>query len=245
MKKNLIICLFILTTISLFGNVFITEKSFLINLSRPKTQEFDLINNGTSPVRVQISTRKPSDLKDDDSYLGEYIKIYPSMVVIPAKGKRKVRFAVRAPKSLKDGEYRAILFYKTLLSDKEKKNLVNESSIRFSIETGVQIFGRKGQFKTGLKVLNKKIKTTPKNVIVSADLSNNGNFSTNFYVTTILYSGSRKLGSSKPQKIGIFKNGVETFKFEASKNKIKNKVTSAVLNIVSDDKKFKRAYVIK
>ncbi len=146
-------------------------------IDRPISKEVTIINNTNKPTRIQIDLQIDEDYKDYD--LSKYIKVYPKVISLPAKGRRVVRFRVTPTKGMLDGEYKTYMYFKELPKERTKADILKESNtiddgkigvnLSFLTNMGISIYGRKGELIQGIEILESKI-TEDKNKIKSLDI---------------------------------------------------------------------------
>ena len=168
---GIIILNLVLLTYS-YAGFSVVRPSFGLSLDKPKTREQLIINTGDRNLRVKIYAEKPMGLKDESLYMGEWIKVYPRFVTIPANGKKKVRFIARPPKNLEDGEYRCMLYYEEIRKEDEK-----QESRGFKLRVGTPIYGRSGDLTYTAEYSGLKFKKTEKGYTLSGMDENTGNTS--------------------------------------------------------------------
>lgn len=89
--------------------------------------------------------------------LTPYLQFSPRELQVPATDNRRVRFIVRFPPSLPDGEYRAMLFTENLEATiQEEPGKTNGVIFRTAIvpRVGVAVYVRKGNISSNVSVVN-------------------------------------------------------------------------------------------
>ena len=153
-----------------YAGFSVIKPSFGIALDRSKTQEQLIMNTGNKNLRIKIYAEKPVNLKDDKLYMGDWVKVYPRYVTIPANGKKRVRFIVKPPKDqdISDGEYRCILYY---------EEIKQKGDQGFSLRVGTPVYGRTGKLIYRAEYDRLRIKKTEAGYRLSGIAQNIGNTS--------------------------------------------------------------------
>ncbi|MFT5721318.1 MAG: P pilus assembly chaperone PapD [Motiliproteus sp.] len=175
----------------------VTRTSIGVDLDRPVTKETTLINQGNKPVRVRVDFEKPQWAKDK-YYLGDQLVAYPKIVVLPPRGKIKVKIAPRIKKELQDGEYVALL----VLKEMPPRN--TDSQVTVLMNLGIPYYGRKGQLETGLDFDGLRIEKTDSGYDLLGTAMNTGNFSYSLEIDVKLYKND-KLIKEQSFKQGFFR----------------------------------------
>lgn len=180
LKKTAIgILYFLLTLMSYAFNFSVAPTRFEISLDKVNTNEITLINNTTSPMRLE------SFLENAPGYekysLNNYIKLYPKMVAIKPGGKQVVRFRVKPEASMTSGEYKSYVVFKEipLKENKEEKMGKVDAQIKMITEVGISIYGYYGEINraTNISNLNVMYNLKSSNLKITADSNSKGNSS--------------------------------------------------------------------
>jgi len=166
---GIIVLNLILLTYS-YAGFSVIRPSFGITLDRAKTQEQLIMNTGDKNLRIKIYAEKPTNLKDEKLYMGDWIKVYPRYVTIPANGRKKVRFIVKPPKNqhIADGEYRCVLYY---------EEIKQKGAEGFSLRVGTPIYGRIGNLTYTAEYNKLNLKKTKRGYRLGGLVENTGNTS--------------------------------------------------------------------
>jgi hypothetical protein len=164
------------------NNFAVAPTRVFIDLSKPKTESFILLNNGdetirieTTPIYFPVDSKEmnngkainPKTAVNDD--LSSYIRVSPRLISIQPGEQRAVRISVRPPEGLKEGEYRAhILFHMVEVAQtiNQKLNAQNKSigmQLSFKLETAVSVIGKIGNGPPKINSdcsINKNVKMT-------------------------------------------------------------------------------------
>lgn len=180
LKKTTIgILYFLLTLMSYAFNFSVAPTRFEISLDKVNTNEITLINNTTSPMRLE------SFLENAPGYekysLNNYIKLYPKMVAIKPGGKQVVRFRVKPEASMTSGEYKSYVVFKEipLKENKEENSGKVDAQIKMITEVGISVYGYYGDINKGTNISNLKLSYNGKSSLlkIMADSDSKGNSS--------------------------------------------------------------------
>jgi hypothetical protein len=155
-----------------YAGFSVVKPSFGVSLDRPKTQEQIIMNTGDKPLKVKIYAEKPLDLKDEKLYMGDWVKVYPRYVTIPANGRKRVRFILRPSDGIEDGEYRCILYYEEV-----RGNEVAQDGLGFKLRVGTPIYGRFGNLMYAAEYRELKFEELEEGYKLSGKVENTGNTS--------------------------------------------------------------------
>lgn len=170
---------FLMGLMSYAFNFSVAPTRFEIVLDKVNTNEITLINNTTSPMRLE------SFLESAPGYekysLNDYIKLYPKMVAIKPGSKQVVRFRVKPEAGMEAGEYKSYVVFKEIPL-KESLNIESgsvDAQIKMITEVGISIYGYYGEINKGTNISNLKITYDSKtsNLKVTADSDSKGNSS--------------------------------------------------------------------
>lgn len=148
MKKIILIfILAIFSTLSYSLNFSIAPTKFEVDLNKRETQEAFIINNTSSPLRIEVYLDTLEGYEEKN--LNSNIVIFPKKVSVRPGGKQTVRFRVKDIENLKDGEYKSLLVFKEIPKDikttgtNKSDEIITEFS--FITELAVRIIGVKGE----------------------------------------------------------------------------------------------------
>lgn len=114
MKNILLTFLFI--SVYAMGSFQLAPPIQEIDLKARRSGELYVINETDKPIRIKIYAKKPADQKNEQLYLGEWMVIYPQLLYLKPKSKRSVRYGMRVPNGIEDGEYRGEIVFEQLPS---------------------------------------------------------------------------------------------------------------------------------
>ena len=179
-KKSLIATLFFLiATMSYAFNFSVAPTRFEIVLDRVNTNEITLINNTTSPMRLESFLETAPEYEKYS--LNEHIKLYPKMIAIKPGGKQIVRFRIKPEGNMEAGEYKSYVVFKEIpLKDLETQAGSGVAAqIKMITEVGISVYGYYGEINKGTNISNLKISYDSKtsNLKVTADSDSKGNSS--------------------------------------------------------------------
>lgn len=173
------IIFFLMGLTSFSFNFSVAPTRFEIILDKINTNEITLINNTTSPMRLE------SFLESAPGYerysLNEYIKLYPKLVAIKPGSKQVVRFRVKPNSAMEAGEYKSYVVFKEIpLKDTMNKNDGKvDAQIKMITEVGISIYGYYGEINraTNISNLNVMYNLKSSNLKITADSNSKGNSS--------------------------------------------------------------------
>ncbi|MGL4641715.1 MAG: fimbria/pilus periplasmic chaperone [Cetobacterium sp.] len=179
-KKSLLaIMFFLIATIGYAFNFSVAPTRFEIVLDKVNTNEITLINNTTSPMRLESFLESAPEYEKYS--LNDHIKLYPKMIAIKPGGKQIVRFRVKPEGAMESGEYKSYVVFKEI----PLKEAIGESGsgvdaqIKMITEVGISIYGYYGEINKGTNISNLKISYDSKssNLKIVADSDSKGNSS--------------------------------------------------------------------
>ena len=174
-----------------FAQISAIPTRFVFSIDRPATNELTLMNRSTQPARAEIEIASATG-QPEEHYMGKWTVVYPPVVSIPPQQRRTVRFSVRPPANLKDGEYRAMLLVKnmpqTIRTNKPGAEPDSVSvGIPFSLTLGISLDGKFGKIEHKGQIDKVTIEKNNDSVLVKGVFINKGNahlkmnFQTNIY----------------------------------------------------------------
>lgn len=202
-----------------YAGFSVIKPSFGITLDRTKTQEQLIMNTGNRNLRIKIYTEKPANLKDEALYMGDWVKVYPRYVTIPANGRKRVRFIVKPPKNrnITDGEYRCVLYYE------EIKQKGDEG---FSLRVGTPIYGRTGNLTYAAEYEKLKLNKIQKGYNLNGVVKNTGNTSFSLRAEIKFYDKKNTLLKKTDKKVAsLFRGSAKNIAIELKEVKKTSKVT--------------------
>ncbi|MGL5124967.1 MAG: fimbrial biogenesis chaperone [Fusobacteriaceae bacterium] len=122
-----------------FFRTSVAPGVFDVSLDRPVTEEIIVVNNSNEPIRLKVYTGKDTDTESED-YLGEWVRVFPRTLSIDGQSERRVKFSVRPPKDIQNGEYKGLIFIEELPEVVEGK-----SSLTLAGRHGLTVYGTKGK----------------------------------------------------------------------------------------------------
>ena len=166
----------------------ISPTRFEFSLNKRFTNFFTLTNLSESSLRVRVYARfievsennKLVEKVGHPHDLSRWMVFNPRQLTIRAKQKRTIRFSVRSPRDLEDGEYRGVIFFEQLPTrtvsdptDLSKKTL--QLKLTLKTRVGVTLYGMKGEPKTDLAFEHIRVSAGAKGVRISNSIENKGN----------------------------------------------------------------------
>ncbi|MGL5053817.1 MAG: fimbria/pilus periplasmic chaperone [Cetobacterium sp.] len=176
-KRVIGILFFILASMSYAFNFSVAPTRFEIGLEKINTNEITLINNTTSPMRLESFVEVAPGYEKHS--LNEHIKLYPKMISIKPGGKQIVRFRVKPEAGMQSGEYKSYVVFKEIPLKNistEKSDKVN-AQIKMITEVGISVYGYYGEINRGTNISNLNISYSASTLKVTADSDSKGNSS--------------------------------------------------------------------
>lgn len=193
MTKGLFIficSLFSLTTYASGTSFLVAPTSAEIDLKKPNTVSFVVVNNGDNRIRVSASPiffpvgskfMPPMESivneKEDRDDLSKYMVVSPKVVSLKSGERRTIRVSIRPSVELSEGEYRAHVLFSTIdiersasVRRKKKDGDGFSMSMSFKTETGVVIYGSKGKGSSKMDAKCYLIKDKTKIKIINSGL---------------------------------------------------------------------------
>lgn len=149
MKKFLIFIFQIFIFITSYClNFSIAPTNFNLKLEKDKTQEVYVINNTSTPLRIETYVE---DIKGFEEYgLKDGMTIFPKIISIKPGVRGIVRFRIKEENFKEDGEYRSLLIFKEIpknikthdIEEKEvstKLDFITEIAVPVSVIKGESI----------------------------------------------------------------------------------------------------------
>ncbi|MGL4977339.1 MAG: fimbria/pilus periplasmic chaperone [Cetobacterium sp.] len=178
MRQKLTVILFVLITIMGYAfNFSVAPTRFEIGLEKINTNEITLINNTSSPMRLESFVENAPGYEKYS--LNEHIKLYPKMIAIKPGGKQIVRFRIKPESNMESGEYKSYVVFKEIplkINSSEKNDKVN-AQLKMITEVGISIYGYYGEVIKGTNISNLKIEYKHSTLRTSADSNSTGNSS--------------------------------------------------------------------
>lgn len=246
LRRILLGCLALGMSTFLYGiELLISPTGFYIDLDRNSTQEIIVENPGTDKVRAEIGFEKPEDTKSD-SYMGEWIKVYPKILNLKPGESKKVRFTVKKPKDISEGEYKTMIIFDEKKPQIQKQQIVKngeifDTEVLVNLRIGIEAYGKVGKRISTAKLHNLTFKKNKEKAKLSLDLSATGNaFPLIFHRTEFLDRNNKVIGIKEErierypkQQRNIFEKDIQDIPTDAVKAKvtIKEKESEEILAV--------------
>jgi P pilus assembly chaperone PapD len=166
----------------------VSPTRFEFSLDKRFTNFFTVINLSKDSLRMRVYASF-IEVTDDNQIvekkghpydLAPWIVINPRQITLRSRQKRTIRFSVRSPKELQDGEYRGVIFFEELparIPVGAEKQKPKELRLQLQLKTriGATLYGMKGEPQSQLTVVESRASRTPKGLLISSFIENNGN----------------------------------------------------------------------
>lgn len=154
----------------------VAPHRFVFRLDQSNAQEAVVTNISDRPVKFKIYAEMAQN-QAQDQYLGDWVIIFPRLVSLNPGDQKVIRFSTRPPKNIKDGEYRAYLYFEELYekSDEpvESENLVVDFQLLTKI--GVNIYGQYGSIRHNGELKGVVTKCVENELVIQGNFENQGN----------------------------------------------------------------------
>lgn len=216
-NTRLLFLLLILMTFSCqcHAQISAMPTRFVFKIDRPVTNELTLMNRSNSPARAEISIASASG-QLEEHYLGKWIVVYPPVISIPPQQRRTVRFSVRPPADLAEGEYRAMILVKNqsqTMAAKQQESEENSVSIGIpiSLTLGLSLYGQFGKLEHKGHIDKVAITQNDNNLVVNGVFINQGNAHLNMNTQTNLFDQQGNKISETSSKLVVQRNSEKVF----------------------------------
>lgn len=173
----------------------VSPTRFEFSLERRFTDFFNVTNNSGDALRLRITTAfidfdpggKLIERKDSPYDIAPWIVLNPRRITLAPGEKRVVRFTIRPPDGLKEGEYRTVVFFEEQpLRPEERKAEGTGFQISLLTRLGVTIYGRVGASAPDLTLEQPSALLEPQQVLLKGVLRNAGTAHSTFDVLATL-----------------------------------------------------------
>jgi len=207
-----------------FAQISAIPTRFVFKIDRPATNELTLMNQSSQPARAEIKIASATG-QPEEHYLGKWVVVYPPVVSIPPQQRRTVRFSVRPPADLKEGEYRAMLLVKnmpqTLKTNKSDTAPDSVSiGIPFNLTLGISLYGQLGKLEHKGHVDKITIAKNSDSLVVSGVFINQGNAHLKMSVQTNLYNAQGNKLNEHTSQLVVQRDSEKTFEHRVKLAKV-------------------------
>ena len=178
-KVLLIICIVFLLVgiISQLGRAGLTvaPRRFFFQIDQQNTNVVEVTNNTERETQVRVYPHQPEDM-NDDWYMGDWLVVYPPVLNLEPGQRRRVRFSVRAPGELEDGEYRTLLYFEQLPAKKTDESEAEDPEVEFELlmRVGINLYGRSGEIDHHGRLEENVVTVEGNNVQITGEFANLG-----------------------------------------------------------------------
>lgn len=208
----------------------ISPTRFEFSLAKRFTNFFTITNNSEQTVRVRVYP-KFIEIGDGDKViekvghphdLSRWMVFNPRLVTVRPGRKRTVRFSVRPPKDLAEGEYRAVVFFeelpgKTASPFREKTQGSLALQLKLLTRLGVSLYGMVGDRRTKIVVGKESKVVGEKLLTVLTPIENEGNFRAQLKIRAALYDEGGKKIHEKENTIILQREQKRNWVFETAR----------------------------
>ena len=173
----------------------VSPTRFEFTLERRFTDFFNVTNNSGDALRLRITTAfididpggKLIERKDNPYDIAPWIVLNPRRITLAPGEKRVVRFTIRPPAGLKEGEYRTVVFFEEQPQRPEERK-AEGTGFQVSLLTrlGVTIYGRLGAATPELTLEQPSALLEPQQVLLKGIVRNAGTAHSTFDVLATL-----------------------------------------------------------
>lgn len=178
MKKKLIILfaiIFLFTfIIEIDASFNVTPNRFIFNIDQPTTEVLEITNNSNSPQRIRVYPGM-ADGQAEEHYLGEWLVIHPPVFTIEPGDTRGVRFSVRPPDDLADGEYRSLLYIEELALEDDIAEEQEGVDFQLLTKLGINLYGKYGDIDYDGELTEVEVDNTETGLEASGNFINQSN----------------------------------------------------------------------
>jgi P pilus assembly chaperone PapD len=185
---------FLVFSLNSFAYLNIYPTSFYKPIDgKGATEEFTLSNMSTSPIKYKIYIEET----EKNFSMVPWIEIYPKTITLKPGEEKKIKLYIKAPSSVKEGEYKAILGFKEIYIPTKEKNSTS-TSLKLLTDLKLHITGYVGNLKPIIS--GKNIYLTAKGVTGSLINSGNRYGDIEIYLANKSYKNMYFLGATKIKK---------------------------------------------
>lgn len=219
-KRSLALTGYLVSTALMWANSAMAQVSIsplVVELEAKRGQAQGVINVGNAtnaPFRARVYTEPFTYSRDngfqtlkpgETSDLTPYLQFSPRELNIPPGVERRIRFIVRLPPSLADGEYRAVVFTENLT----QAIAPGGNNIGLTTRIGVTIYVRKGDLSPTFAVEQASWNSQQRQIQLL--VKNTGNASARPAVNWTLKQGGTVVKTGKIDPTGIVANSERHF----------------------------------
>lgn len=226
--------------------LLVAPTGFYIDLDKNNAQEIVVQNPSTEKIRAEIKFERPQDT-DEDSYMGKWIKVYPKILTLNPGQSKTVRFSVRKPQGVEDGEYKTMIVFDEKKPQIQKQEMIDENGERITGEVminfriAIEAYGKVGKRQATGTINKLELKKEKNGTNLALDFSAGGNaYPLIFYRADFLDSHGKVIATReeridrypKQQRTTVTKT-LENIPKNAVKTKItiKEKETQEIIGI--------------
>ncbi len=180
-KYSLLLCLTLVLLVFCSHQIMaislqVAPHRFVFRIDQSNTQEAVVTNISNSPLKINVYCEIVPEQAEEE-YLGEWVIVYPRLLSINPGEQKVLRFSCRPPKGLKDGEYRALLFFEEIYNKKDGEESTEDFALDFQLLTklGVNLYGQVGRIIHKGEFKNVNFDYSDNQLKVTGDLENLGN----------------------------------------------------------------------
>lgn len=176
----------------------VSPTRFEFSLSQRFTNFFTVTNNADQPVRVRVYaafvTRRDGELVEVEQHpydLSQWLVLNPRRLNLRPGQRQVVRFSVRPPGGLAEGEYRAVVFFEELPPPPSESGAAGDTGdvsfqLRLLTRLGITIYGTVGSPSAALTARQTGVEVGERQLRVQGVLRNSGNKHARTELTAVL-----------------------------------------------------------
>ncbi|MCK4260082.1 MAG: fimbria/pilus periplasmic chaperone [Halanaerobiales bacterium] len=172
----------------------VAPHRFVFRIDQSNTQETIVTNVSDKAVRFKIYTEVATD-QAPEQYLGDWVIVYPRLVSLNPGDQKVIRFSVRPPNDLEDGEYRCYLYVEELYDKSAEATEVEGVLMNFQLLTkiGINLYGQTGNITHRGNLKDVEIECIENQLTIKGDFVNLGNSHLLTDVSILIFDSNRQL----------------------------------------------------
>lgn len=199
--KKIFFTLFLLniSILSYSLNFSVMPTGFVVDLDRVSTQEVQIRNNTSAPLRLEAYFESDTDFGENFN-LNSNSVIFPKIIALKPAAKQTIRFRTKPDTNMKDGEYKSYLTFKeipqeikTVPGGEQDNKTAMSTNVQMITEISISVFGQRGKQVSKGNLNDLKINYNGSSMIVTANTLSEGNASIKFYYNIKILNSDTEL----------------------------------------------------